>query len=134
MFSSLLPFLYRILVFTFRILKGSFLELDVPGQAGTFSRCSARLLPIYRVRHARISPRSNQEPVIVPLISRLTPRNRNSFRGQALSIAFIVAETVTARHVPPFANRVRCTLRCIQIRSLRYRIFENLGKLSLLLC
>lgn len=74
-----------------------FTERVAPRHSATFSRCSARLLPIYRVRHARISPRSNREPVIVPLISRLTPRNRNSFRGQALSIAFIVAETVTAR-------------------------------------
>lgn len=91
-----------------------FVEAGVPRHPGNFSPCSARLLPIYRVRHARISPRSNREPVIVPLISRLTPRNRNSFRGQALSIRFIVSETVTAGHVPPVANRVRCTLRRIQ--------------------
>lgn len=106
-----------------------FVEAGVPRHPGNFSPCSARLLPIYRVRHARISPRSNREPVIVPLISRLTPRNRNSFRGQALSIRFIVTETVTAGHVPPVANRVRCTLRRIPASvHLRYRILRNLVK------
>lgn len=65
-----------------------------------------------------------REPVIVPLISRLTPRNRNSFRGQVLSIGFIVAETVTAGHVSPVANRVRCTLPRIQ-PACYTRILEN---------
>lgn len=105
---------YRPLVFTSLVLSTgeSSWKLGLPRRPGTIPRCSARLLPIYRVRHARISPRSNREPVIVPLISRLTPRNRNSFRGQALSIAFIVCRDRYGR-----AHRVRCTLLAAATQS-----------------